>query len=52
MDFVTDWQFVIDGGVNVGISVYLELMWLSAFGEKATKSCKDCAEIFVVFCNR
>jgi hypothetical protein len=37
MDFVIDWQFVIDGDVNVGLSVYLELMWLSAFGRKSNK---------------
>jgi hypothetical protein len=52
MDCIIDWQFVIDDDVTVGPSVYLELMWLSAFGEKATRNCKECAEIFVVFSNR
>jgi len=37
MDCVIDWQFVIDDDVNVGPSVYLELMWLSAFGGKGNK---------------
>jgi hypothetical protein len=42
MDFVADWRFVTDADVNGGSSVYLELMWLSAFGKKQKEAVEVC----------
>jgi hypothetical protein len=40
--FVIDWKCVADADVIAGCSVYLDLIWLSAFGKRQ----KEGAEVY------
>jgi hypothetical protein len=42
MEFVIDWQFLTNAGLNGGSSLCLDLMWLSAFGKKQQEAVEVC----------